>query len=258
MITVECYMRQATSMHIGIITYKNQGEVVNRRFENMEWKIICIGCVLTALMVGCSARAKEVKIQNTEVEVATEKMIATTNKLLPLDISEKRINDLTHLMIHFISNAALKPEDPYNVDDVYSIFKEYGLSVHYLIDREGEIYSLVPEDRVAYHAGKGSLPDFPQYENKMNQYSIGIELLAIGTKEEMLAIVEEDIYNQIDPVLAGYTEAQYQSLQLLVDNILKRNPSILRDRRHVIGHDEYAPGRKTDPGSLFDWTRIGF
>lgn len=224
----------------------------------MEWKRICIGCILTSLLFGCSAQAKEIKVENTEVEVATEEIIPTINKSLPLDISEKRTSEITHLMIHYISNAALKPEDPYNVDDVYSIFEEYGISVHYLIDRDGEIYSLVSEDRVAYHAGKGSLPDFPEYENKMNQYSIGIELIAIGTKEEMTAIVDEDIYNQIDPTLAGYTDAQYQSLQILVDNILKRNPSILRDRRHVIGHDEYAPGRKTDPGSLFDWTRIGF
>ncbi|MEH7223482.1 N-acetylmuramoyl-L-alanine amidase [Bacillus sp. JJ1566] len=224
----------------------------------MDWKRICIGCTLTTLLFGCSAQAKEVKVEITEVDMATEEIIATTNKPLPLDNSEKRINEITHVMIHFISNAALKPEDPYNVEDVYSIFGEYGLSVHYLIDREGEIYSLVPEDRVAYHAGKGSLPDFPEYENKMNQYSIGIELIAMGTKEEMTAIIDEGVYNQIDPTLAGYTDAQFQSLQLLVDNILKRNPSILRDRRHVIGHDEYAPGRKTDPGKLFDWSRIGF
>ncbi|MEH7384492.1 N-acetylmuramoyl-L-alanine amidase [Bacillus sp. JJ1521] len=223
-----------------------------------EWKRICICGLLTTLLFGCSAEAKEVKLHNTDIEVAAEEIIATTKKSLPLKISEKRTDEISHVMIHFISNAALKPEDPYKVDDVYSIFEEYGVSVHYLIDREGEIYSLVPEDRVAYHAGKGSLPDFPNYENKMNQYSIGIELLAIGTKEEMAGIVDEDIYKKIDPTLAGYTDSQYRSLQLLVDNILKRNPSILRNRRHVIGHDEYAPGRKTDPGSLFDWTRIGF
>lgn len=224
----------------------------------MEWKMIGIGCLLTSLLFGCSVHAKEVKVENTEVEVATEEIIATTHKPLPLNNSEKRTKEITHLMIHFISNAALKPEDPYNVDDVYSIFEKYGLSVHYLIDRKGEIYSLVPEDRVAYHAGKGSLPGFPEYENKMNEYSIGIELVAMGTREEMIEIVPEDIYNQIDASLAGYTDAQYQSLELLVNNILKRNPTILRDRNHVIGHDEYAPERKTDPGSLFDWSRIGF
>ncbi|WP_010281907.1 N-acetylmuramoyl-L-alanine amidase [Bacillus timonensis] len=223
----------------------------------MEWKMIGIGCLLTSLLFGCSIQAKEAKVENTEVEVATEEIITTVQKPLPLDISEKRTKEITHLMIHFISNAGVNPADPYNVEDVYSIFEEYGLSVHYLIDREGTIYSLVPEDRVAYHAGKGSLSDFPEYENKMNEYSIGIELLAIGTREEMVKIIPENIYNQIDPSLAGYTDAQYQSLELLITTILKRNPSILRDRNHVIGHDEYAPGRKTDPGSLFDWSKIG-
>lgn len=224
----------------------------------MKWKTFSIGLLIISLFSGCSAHAKEVKIENTEVKVGSEDIIATTNKSLPLDLSEDRTKQITHLMIHFISNAALKPEDPYNVDDVYSLFKEYNVSVHYLIDRNGEIYSLVPENRVAYHAGKGSLSDFPEYENKMNEYSIGIELIAMGTKEEMTAIIPEDIYNQIEPSLAGYTDAQYQSLNRLVHNIVRRNPSILHDRRHIIGHDEYAPGRKTDPGSLFDWSRIGF
>nr|WP_304214117.1 N-acetylmuramoyl-L-alanine amidase [Fredinandcohnia onubensis] len=224
----------------------------------MKWKTFSIGLLIISLFSGCSALAKEVKIENTEVKVDSEEIIASTNKSLPLDYSENRTNQITHLMIHFISNAALKPEDPYNVDDVYSLFEDYNVSVHYLIDRDGEIYSLVPENRVAYHAGKGSLRDFPEYENKMNQYSIGIELMAIGTKEEMTTIIPEDTYNQIDPSSAGYTDAQYKSLNRLVHNIVKRNPSILHDRQHIIGHDEYAPGRKTDPGSLFDWSRIRF
>jgi N-acetyl-anhydromuramyl-L-alanine amidase AmpD len=234
------------------------GSKIVQEIRKMKWKTFSIGLLIISLFSGCSAHAKEVKIENTEVKVDSEEIIATTNKSLPLDYSENRTNQITHLMIHFISNAALKPEEPYNVDDVYSLFEEYNVSVHYLIDRNGEIYSLVPENRVAYHAGKGSLRDFPEYENKMNQYSIGIELMAIGTKEEMTAIIPEDTYNQIDPSLAGYTDAQYQSLNRLVHNIVKRNPSILHDRQHIIGHDEYAPGRKTDPGSLFDWSRIGF
>ena len=54
----------------------------------------------------------------------------------------------------------------------------------------------------------------------------------------------------------GYTEAQYKSLSLLLDDILARNKKMKRDRNHIIGHDEYAPARKTDPGSLFDWSKI--
>jgi LysM repeat protein len=41
-----------------------------------------------------------------------------------------------------------------------------------------------------------------------------------------------------------------------LNEILKRHPTIQRNRKHIVGHNEYAPGRKKDPGKLFDWSRI--
>lgn len=76
--------------------------------------------------------------------------------------------------------------------------------------------------------------------------------MAIGTKEEMEPIMSSSVYDSIHPSHIGFTEAQYKSLTRLLDDILKRHPSIKNDRVHIIGHDEYAPARKTDPGSLFD------
>jgi N-acetyl-anhydromuramyl-L-alanine amidase AmpD len=177
---------------------------------------------------------------------------------LPPQNSKVRTENITHVMIHFISNAAIKPQDPYNVKDVYRIFLEYGISTHYMIGRNGDIYQLVGEGRVAYHSGTGSLPGFPEYQNRMNEYSIGIELLAVGTRNEMLPLMSGETYESIDPSHIGYTDAQYRSLKLLLDDIVKRYPYILRNRKHVLGHDEYASGRKTDPGLLFDWSKIGF
>ena len=72
------------------------------------------------------------------------------------------------MVIHFISNAANKPRDPYNIQDIYSIFLNNRVSTHYMIGRNGEVYRLVDDNRVAYHAGKGSLPGFPGYENRLN------------------------------------------------------------------------------------------
>ncbi|WP_077618028.1 N-acetylmuramoyl-L-alanine amidase [Bacillus sinesaloumensis] len=222
----------------------------------MKWRNGTIYLLALGLLFGCS---KQDKVETVEVKgVAEVEVIPTIEKALPPENSKERTEDITHLMIHFTSNAAVNPKDPYNLDDVYFIFKEYGLSVHYIIDRDGQIFNLVPENRVAYHAGKGSLPNLPGYENKLNEFSIGIELLAIGTKEEMLSMIPEDTYNEIDTSLTGYTDAQYESLHRLITNIIQRNPTIKNDRQHIIGHDEYAPGRKTDPGSLFDWKRIGY
>lgn len=176
---------------------------------------------------------------------------------LPKENSAPRTKEITHVVLHFISNILSNYEEPYKIEDIYSLFVDYELSAHYVIGRKGEIYSMVPENRVAYHAGKGDLEKFPEYKNKMNDYSIGIELLAIGTKEEMLPMMSSEHYDLIDSSLIGYTDEQYESLNLLLDNILKENPSIIKDREHIIGHDEYSKGVKTDPGSLFDWEKIG-
>ncbi|WML27348.1 LysM peptidoglycan-binding domain-containing protein [Neobacillus sp. OS1-33] len=192
------------------------------------------------------------------IPFADDRNVPIRNYYLPLQNSKPRTQPITHVVIHFISNAVSKPYDPYNVQDVYRIFINNGVSSHYLIGRSGEVYRLVDENRVAYHAGKGDLPGFPAYKNRLNEYSIGIELLAIGTQDEMLPVMSAQTYQSIAPYNIGYTEAQYRSLNLLLDDIIGRHPFIKRDRQHIVGHDEYAPGRKTDPGKLFDWTRIRF
>lgn len=89
---------------------------------------------------------------------------------------------------------ANNPQNPYDIKDIYSIYKQYGVSTHYMIGREGEIYQLVPEDQIAYHAGKGSIPGLSQVENKLNDYSIGIELMAMGTEQEMAGFISNEIY----------------------------------------------------------------
>lgn len=174
----------------------------------------------------------------------------------PTEYSSPRTEKITHVVIHFISNAGTNPRYPYNLTDVYQLFLGSQVSAHYLIGRGGEIFQLVAEDRVAFHAGHGGFPEFPEYLGGMNDYSIGIELLAIGTREEMQPMVPGDMYDLIAPSDIGYKDAQYRSLNYLLEAILKRHPAIQRDRFHIIGHDEYAPFRKTDPGMLFDWSRI--
>ncbi|MBM7570228.1 LysM peptidoglycan-binding domain-containing protein [Aquibacillus albus] len=189
---------------------------------------------------------------------SSQARVQTNDLHLPIAYSKERAEKITHVMIHFISNAANNPQDPYNVNDVYRIFLDYGVSTHYMIGRNGEIYKMVNEDRVAFHAGKGSLPRFPAYSNNMNDYSIGIELLAIGTRDEMLPVIPAKSYDSISLSDIGFTEAQYRSLNRLLDDILDRHPFIKKDRNYIVGHEEYAPNRKTDPGKLFTWASVDF
>ena len=189
-------------------------------------------------------------VQNEDIEIK--------DLLLPLEYSERRITPISHVILHFTSNVTENPQNPYQIEDIYNVFTNYGVSTHYMIDREGLIYKLVSENRVAYHAGTGSLLDNPAYKDKLNDYSIGIELLAIGTKEEMGPFIDEETYDSLTPSFIGYTDPQYESLTRLLDSIHERHPDVERNKEHVIGHDEYAPERKSDPGSLFDWGRIGY
>lgn len=62
----------------------------------------------------------------------------------------------------------------------------------------------------------------------------------------------------MDPSFIGYTDAQYNALNKLLENISIKYPKVKENRDHVVGHDEYAPERKTDPGELFDWERLGY
>jgi N-acetyl-anhydromuramyl-L-alanine amidase AmpD len=227
---------------------------------NRIWKSIMM-VTLLFLMACTTEQAKEEKPEAKPEEKPiparqSTSMESLTKLYLPGHVSEKRETPITHAVIHFSSNAQEKPDDPYRILDTYDIFSTYGVSSHYVIDRTGKLYQFVTENRIAYHAGKGSLANYPTYENKLNAYSIGIEIHAIGTKEEMSSMLTEEDYDNIDPIHIGYTAEQYETLKDLLINISAFYGTMPLDREHIIGHDEYAPERKTDPGSLFDWEHL--
>jgi N-acetyl-anhydromuramyl-L-alanine amidase AmpD len=89
----------------------------------------------------------------------------------------------------------------------------------------------------------------------LNFYSIGIELLAIGSKNDMAPYLLSDEYDSLNSELIGFTDKQYESLKALVSDISERHDTIIPNRSHIIGHDEYSYFR-TDPGELFEWDRI--
>ena len=50
-----------------------------------------------------------------------------------------------------------------------------------------------------------------------------------------------------------FTEAQYESLIPLCQEIKERYN--IKDS-NIVGHEDVAPGRKQDPGELFEWQRL--
>ena len=107
------------------------------------------------------------------------------------------------------------------------------VSAHYLIEEDGRVFTLVAEERRAWHAGVS----FWKGERDINAVSIGIELVNPGHEWGYRAFPEEQIGALIE----------------LLDDIRTRW-EILDGR--ILGHSDVAPERKTDPGELFPWKRL--
>ena len=170
------------------------------------------------------------------------------------DYAIERIHPPEIIMIHFTSAVVDHPGDPFRLENIRRIFEQNRISINYLIERDGTVRCWLPENRMARHAGLGSFRDIHKYTNHMNYYSIGIELLAIGSQQDMKKYLTAEQYDRLDDSFKGYTQAQYASLKALVEDLCSRY-QIPADREHVIGHQEYSP-QKNDPGELFDWSRI--
>ena len=149
-------------------------------------------------------------------------------------------SDIRLLVIHCIS----LPPNNYGGDYVKDFFlnklqsseheyfesiKNLKVSSHLFINRAGEVLQFVPFDKRAWHAGESSFNG----ELDCNDFSIGIELEG------------SDCDN--------FTDHQYRVLIDVTKQLMDKYPDIKKNS--IKGHSDIAPGRKTDPGVKFEWTR---
>jgi N-acetylmuramoyl-L-alanine amidase len=104
------------------------------------------------------------------------------------------------------------------------------VSSHYVVDEDGAVLRLVPEDRRAWHAGVS----FWRGHSALNGRSIGIEIVNPGHEW-------------------GYRDFPALQMAAVCDLCL----GILSRRRiparNVVAHSDVAPDRKEDPGEKFRW-----
>ena len=110
---------------------------------------------------------------------------------------------------------------------------EAKVSCHYLIDEDGRVLRMVPEEKRAWHAGIS----YWRGVTALNGCSIGIEIVNPGHEYGYRAFPDEQI-DALIPLLA---------------NINQRYGIT---RGNVVGHSDIAPQRKQDPGELFPWARL--
>lgn len=139
------------------------------------------------------------------------------------------------------------------------------VSAHLLVDAAGGVTQFIPLNLRAWHAGPSEWAGF----RDLNTHSIGIEVenygylnkLADGTFRTAEGNLTIDPQNVIEarhrlahwPWLYwnAYTPAQIATCQALAALLVPAYG--LRD---VVGHDDIAPARKSDPGPAFPLSRI--
>lgn len=164
--------------------------------------------------------------KNADVMSRKRTALKITNKLVSFGFTassgERKIDTV---VVHSSYNN--RGGDPFSLEKIIQEYKDADVSPHYIITRGGDAYRLVRENDIAWHAGVSKMKDG---RTNVNQFSIGIEM--IGTEE------------------SGYRDEQYGALQILLQDIKSR-----QNIKYVVGHDDIAPDRKTDPWK-FDWKKL--
>lgn len=143
---------------------------------------------------------------------------------IPLPASQLRDTTRNFIVIH---------NDGGNMTarQTHGILRRRGLSYHYFIDRYGKIYEFVNPMYIANHAGISFYDMFTRW----NKFSIGVCLQGMNG--------------------LMYTDSQYASLQLLV-NQLKNRYTNIGNTLYTHSQIAFPWGRKDDPGETFDMSRI--
>jgi N-acetylmuramoyl-L-alanine amidase len=144
--------------------------------------------------------------------------------------------------------------------------KDY-LSCHLTCDRDGSMIQQVPFNQKARHAGESSWNGKP----RCNDFSIGVEMVSPGPLKRWApgsAHEYTDVYGNpwTEGVVEGrhknpgcswkywaeYSDEQVDAFIRVCAELMAAYPTIV----DIVGHDDIAPSRKTDPGPAFPWGAI--
>ncbi|MCZ6777708.1 MAG: 1,6-anhydro-N-acetylmuramyl-L-alanine amidase AmpD [Acidobacteriota bacterium] len=114
-----------------------------------------------------------------------------------------------------------------NAHPYFPKIRDLRVSSHLFVRRDASLIQYVSLHDRAWHAGESCF----EGQRRCNDFSIGVELEGA-----------DDI---------SYEDAQYRSLAALAEALMLAYPDITRER--IVGHCHISPGRKTDPGPVFDW-----
>ncbi|OJF93476.1 N-acetylmuramoyl-L-alanine amidase [Pararhizobium antarcticum] len=157
------------------------------------------------------------------------------------------------LVIHYTASG------PGNDIARYFSTRAANVSAHLVIDRSGRITQCVPLDTKAWHAGKSTWKDRDGTTHTgLNSNSIGIEIENWGPLkrsgstwlswtgvpvDSSLVVEARHRYGSPNGGWEAFTAAQIEATTLAAQAICAAYGI-----DEIVGHDDIAPGRKSDPG----------
>ena len=140
------------------------------------------------------------------------------------DKKKRSVNSIKIIVIHYTGMQSERE----SIDRLCNYNSK--VSSHYLVNQKGQVFRLVQDRYVAWHAGKSY---WLKYKN-LNKNSIGIELVNKGHQ-------------------FGYTKFKQNQISSLIKLCKKLIKKYRIDRKNIVGHSDIAPMRKLDPGEKFPW-----
>lgn len=191
-------------------------------------------CLLALLLGTGVAQAQEIE----PTLIPEGEVFKVIERLMPVNYhySKPRRQEVDTVVFHSICSPVrtaiggyqCNPDskNPYDEEDIIRLLLKLKVSAHYLIARDGTVYQLVSESRIAYHAGESRMPGLDGRQS-VNRFSIGIEIINMPNDEP--------------------TEEQYFALASLMQDIRIRHNIV-----NKVSHDEIAGKRRSDPYN-FRW-----
>ena len=199
---------------------------------------------LLFLMVACSS-TEEVKSSGSR-----EKIYRTsTNQTTIRNIGKFQVDSSTYIsrgkeerikfiILHYTA-----------LDNVGSIRElTGGVSAHFLVldEDDNKIYSLVPLEQRAWHAGVSAF----RGRTNINDTSVGIEIVNDGIAKEYRS--DPNPYHPYDHYV-DYKPIQIEKAAQIIKYVAEKYNI---PARNIVAHSDIAPSRKKDPGAKFPWKEL--
>ena len=196
---------------------------------------------LLFLMVACSS---------------TEKVVSSSSRGSSVSRNQTTVRNIGKFQVDSNSYVATGKNERiqfivvhYTATDNLGSIKELTssrVSSHFLVldEDDNKIYSLVPLEQRAWHAGASSF----RGRTNINDTSVGIEIVSDG--------IAKEYRNNPYPLYDHYVEFKPIQIEKTAQIIKYVAEKYNVPARNIVAHSDIAPSRKKDPGAKFPWKEL--